>query len=278
MRSIWSGAISLSLLNVPVKLGSSSKDNTLGLHMVRRSDGSRVKFTRTAEADGKEVGWDEIVKGYEAADGSLVLLEKTDFQAAYGEKNRVAELLMFTDAANVPPMAVKSAYWVAPALSGAKTYALLAGALQAAGKVAILTFAMRERVSVAVLRACDGYLALEALEWDADMVRPDFAAPPDTATQDERELAATLIASMTAKYDHAAQADASAEAVMTVIQGKIERGEVIAGPPRPDNAGAPMDLMATLTAAVAAQKAATAPAKPAAAPKRRATTPKKAAA
>lgn len=275
MRSIWSGAISLSLLNVPVKLGSTTQDNHLGLRMVRKSDGSRVKFTRVSEADGKEVPWDEIAKGYDAPDGSLVILEKSDFTEAYGEKNRVASLLMFTDAANVPAVAAKSAYWVQPDKGGEKTYALLAHTLRASGKVAILTFAMRERESVAVLRAHDGYLSLEALEWDADLIRPDFAAPANTATKGEQELALNLVETMTGQYDHTTQTDRSTEAVMAVIQGKIERGEVRAPAPRPDDATTgPQDLMATLQAAVEAQKAQKAGAPAVAettAPKRRAT-------
>jgi DNA end-binding protein Ku len=275
LRSIWSGAISLSLLNVPVKLGSATQDNHLGLRMVRKSDGSRIKFTRVSETDGKEVPWHEIVKGYDAPDGSLVLLEKKDFQEAYGEKNRVAKLIMFADAADVPPMAARSAYWVQADKGGEKTYALLASALQATGKVAILAFAMREREAMAVLRPVDGYLSLEALEWDADLLRPDFAAPANTATAAEQELALTLIETMSGKYDHAAQTDSSAEAVMAVIQGKIERGEVRPAPAAPNAATGPADLMAVLQAAVAAKKA-EAPAEPAPTARKRATPARKA--
>jgi DNA end-binding protein Ku len=274
VRSIWTGAISLSLLNIPVKLGSASKDNSLGLRQVRASDGSQIRYRRVAEADlsGPEVPWHEIVKGYDAPDGSLVLLEKSDFQEAYGEKNRVARLLMFTDASNIPPMAVKSVYWVQPEKGGEKPYALLASALQAAGKVAVISFAMRERVAVAVLRPQDGYLSLEALEWNADLLRPDFAAPADTSTEAERGLAAQMIESMSGKYDHSAQADTSTEALMAVIQGKIERGDVRSPAPRPDNVGAPQNLEEILRASVEAAKPKAEPARTA---KR---TPRKAAA
>jgi DNA end-binding protein Ku len=264
VKSIWSGSISLSLLNMPVKLGTATQDAGLELHQVRKSDGSRIKYRRVAEADGPdgaEVPYHEVVKGYTAPDGSLVTLDQRDFKSAYGEKNRQAELVMFTDSANVPPMAVKSAYWVQPDKGGEKTYALLAGALQQTGKVAIVRYAMRDREAMAVLRPHDGYLSLETLEWDSGLVRPDFAAPAMSASQDEQNLALRLIESMDGKYDHAAQTDKSSEAVMTIIQGKIERGEVKAPAPRPDNAGAPADLTATLLASVAAQKKAKAPAR-----------------
>lgn len=260
MRSTWSGSITLSLLNMPVKLGSTTKDNSLGLHMVRATDGSKIRFTRVAEADGKEVPWGATAKGYDAPDGSLVILDNKDFEAAYGSKNRVANVLMFTDASNIPPMAAKTSYWVQPDIGGEKTYALLAQALQATGKVAVLTFAMRERVSVAVLRPHDGYLSLESLQWDSDLIKPDFAAPPQTATEAEQELALKLIEQMTAKYDHATQVDESAEALRAVIQHKIEAGHVLK--PATSDApkqGMPQDLAASLQAAVDAQKGKTQP-------------------
>lgn len=255
MRSLWTGAVSLSLLNVPVKLGSSSKDNSLGLHMVRKSDGSPIKFKRVAEADGAEVSWGDIAKGYDSPDGSLVILDKDDFDRAYGDKNRTAQVLMFADAADIPPMAVKASYWMQPEKGGEKTYALLASALQSTGKVAVLTFAMRERESVAVMRAHDGYLALETLEWESDLVKPDFAAPPQTATEAEQDLALKLIGQMSGTYDHSAQTDKSTEAVMAVIQAKIETGQTVK-PVRGEKAeaAAPVDLMAALTAAVSEKK------------------------
>lgn len=256
MKSQWTGAISLSLINLPVKVGSATKDNHLGLHMVRKSDGSRIRFTRVAEVDGKEVPWHETAKGYDAPDGSMVILDSEDFTQAYGPKKRVAEVLMFTDAGNIPPMAVKSAYWVQPDKGGDKTYALLAHVLQQSGKVAVLSFAMRDREAVAVLRPHDGYLSLETLEWDADLLRPDFPAPADTATEADHKLALQMIKSMEGKYDHSAQTDKSSEAVMTVIQGKIERGQVIQPPADPDapKRGMPANLTAALQASVDAHQ------------------------
>jgi DNA end-binding protein Ku len=255
MRSTWTGAIQFGPLTVPVKLGSSVKENKLDLHMVRDTDGSPIRFTRVAEGDGKEVEWDHVAKGYDAPDGSLVVLKKPDFEAAFGPKNRVATVLMFTDAANIPPMANATNYWIQPNTGGEKSYALLAAELQRQGKVGVISFAMRERVAVAVLRPHDGYLSLEKLEWDADLIKPDFTAPVNNGTEQEQELTKQLIEIATDKYDHTAQEDPSRAALAAVIQGKIERGEVIAAPPRPDNVGAPADLTAQLQAAVAAQKA-----------------------
>lgn len=263
MKSNWTGSFRFSLINLPVKLGSSSKNNSaLDLHMVRKDDGSAIKFTRVAEADGKEVPWSEIVKGYTAPDGSLVTLDRNDFEQAYGPKNREGEIALFTDAANIPPMSVKTSYWVQPDTGGEKTYALLASALQETGKVAVLTFAMRERVSVAVLRPYDGYLALEVLEWDTDMVRPDFPVPVQSSSEAEQRLAVTLIDEMTQKYDHGKAHDTSTDAVMAIVQAKIETGQVIVPPAKPKGTPGrmPADLTAALQASVDAHRTVPVPA------------------
>ena len=256
MRSLWSGSITLSFLNMPVKLGSTTAKDELGLHLVDKRDGARIKFARTNAATGEEVEWGDIAKGYDSPDGGLVVLDKQDFEQAYGEKNRVAEILMFTEPSNIPPLAVKSASWVQPAVGGEKAYALLAQAIQETGKVAVLSFAMRDRQRVGVLRAHDGYLSLEQLEWASDMIKPDFAAPVNTASTEETSLAHKLIDSLTMKYDHAGSVDKSTEAVQQVIQGKIERGEVMARPASDSvvQGAPPQDLMASLQAAVEAQK------------------------
>lgn len=271
MRSIWTGAVQFGPLTVPIKLGSAVKENKLDLHMVRDTDGSPIRFTRVAEGDGKEVEWDHVAKGYTAPDGSLVILKKPDFEAAFGPKNRVATVLMFTDAGNVPPMATATSYWIQPNTGGEKSYALLAAELQRQGKVGIISFAMRERVNVAVLRPHDGFLSMEKLEWEADLIKPDFTVPVHSGTEQEQDLTRQLVEIATDKYDHNAQEDPSRAALATVIQGKIERGEVIAAPARPDNVGVPADLTAQLMAAVQAQKA-KAPAKVTEAPKKARTT------
>lgn len=260
-RSNWKGSISLSLINVPVKLGSTSKDSHLGLHQVDKRDGSRIKYVKTNEATGKEVEWANISKGYDSPDGSVVMLDDADMKNVYGPSSRVAEIMMFTDNENVPPLAIRSSAWVQPDTGGERTYALLASVMQETGKVAVLKYKMRDRESVAVLRAQDGYLALETLEWDSDIITPDFSAPADTSADNDRALAKDLIESMTGKYDHSLQVDPAGEALQEVIKAKLERGEVITRPPTAEApAGMPADFTSVLQAAVAAKKAEDAPA------------------
>ena len=286
MRSIWSGSISLSFLNVPVSLGSTTHDSGPELHQVRRQDGSRIRYRRYAEADGPdgpEVPYIDVVRGYVAPDGPLVTLTPGEMRQKH---DKTVSIVTFTSADGIPPLASRPAYWVEPDRkqpNAAKAYALLADSLQASGKVAIVKFAMRDSVAVAVLRPVDGYLAVEPLEFAANLVKPDFAAPENTATEAERKLMLQVIDSMSGEYDHAAQADQSAETTMALIQSKIERGDVRETPlsPARADAGAPQDFTAVLQAAVEAQKAkapAKAPAKAATPAPRRRTAARKVAA
>lgn len=234
MKSAWSGAFDLGGFSVPVKLGASVKDNGLNMRQVRLKDGARIQYLRHAEGETEEVPWEEIGKGYDAPDGSLVIMDDDEQKAVYGEKNRVAQVVKFTDASQVPPMSVKSAYWVMPDVNGGRGYAMLAAALSELGKVAIIEFAMRQKMVMGVLRSFDGYLALESLEWDRDMIKPDFAAPVNMASDQEMDLARQLVASMSGKYDHEAQVDTSTEAMMAAIQKKIDTGQAITPPPAVD--------------------------------------------
>jgi DNA end-binding protein Ku len=236
-----------------MKLGSSVKANK-GLRQVRVKDGAKIEYLRHAQGETEEVPWDQIGKGYDAPDGSLVVMTDDEQKAVYGEKNRVAKVLMFTDASHVPPMAAKTCYWVQPDTGGEKVYALLASSLQATGKVAVIEFAMRQKMEIAVLRPLDGFLALESLEWDADLIRPDFNAPADVATEQEHELARNLIQDMSGKYDHSEQRDVSREAMMAAIQAKLDTGQVLRPASVQGSGPAPLDLTAQLQAAVEAQK------------------------
>ena len=230
MKSAWSGVFDLGGLSVPVKLGASVKDNGLNMRQVRLSDGARIQYTRHAEGETEEVPWVEIGKGYDAPDGSLVIMDEDEQKAVYGDKNRVARIVKFTDPSQVPPMSVKSAYWVMPDVNGARGYAVMAEVLRELGKVAIIEYAMRQKMVTAVLRSIDGYLALESLEWDRDMIKPDFAAPVNTATEQEMDLTRQLVTAMAGKYDHAAQVDTSSADMMAAIQKKIDTGQTVTPP------------------------------------------------
>ena len=266
--SVWNGSLSISLLNVPVKLVPGQGSGDIELHQYRESDASRIKFKRYAEADGPdgaEVKWGDIPKGYEAGDGSIVLLDDDDIKAAYGETNKVGDILMFTHIDRVPRMAAAKSYLIKPNVGGERTYSLLVAAMQAAGKVAVLRYAMRERFNLAMIYVKDNYLVLEQLLWTDDVRKPDFAVPENSWSDAEVKQAVELIDSMTDDFDYSGYHDDAQKRLSEVVQAKIVGGKATA-PTRPavdKNAGQFANIMDGIAASLAAAKAAK-PAVPAA--------------
>lgn len=262
MRSVWTGTLGFGMLVMPVKLGTVvSKEENL-LHRVRRCDGSRIRQPYVAEADGKPVEFSDTVMGYETGDGRVVLVEESDFDLAYGEKNRNAKILAFTPAGALPRTAHETSYYVQPGAGGERAYELLAAAMRRSGKAGVVSVAIRQREAMALLYATDdGYLVLERLQWAANVKKPDFAAPATGITENDIELAENLVGLMSGTFNWPALADTSAQALADVIQAKAETGQVV-GTPAAKPAGsvtAPADLEDTLRASVAAAKAALAP-------------------
>lgn len=265
MRSIWKGVLSAGLVNIPVRLGNALADVELELHRYRTSDGSRMRMMRVAEADGKPLDWDQTSSGFEAPDGSLVLLGDEDFEAAYGEKNRVIRVMQFAEAYEIPRAAAGNLYYIQPDTGGAEAYAVLAAALALRDKVAVVQFALRDRIALGAIRAEDGYLVLERMRWAAELKSPDFAAPQ--IPQDSLALARAaddLLVSMSREFRWEDYTDTSKEALMQVIQDKLAKTPK----PRPAAEPAPVssgvdDLMATLQASVEAARKAREPQPPA---------------
>jgi DNA end-binding protein Ku len=261
---MWDGTLGLGAAVVlPVKLSTVVSDDSAELHRYRKSDGSRIRMKRVAEADGASVEYADTQPGYELPDGTVVLLSEDDLRQAFGEKTRAAKILQFTAPDQLPRTAAGTSYYVQPGTNGDQPYALLAEVMKRTGKVAVVSLAIRKREVLAMLYTTgDGYLILERLNWAADVKKPDFAAPNVKLTAAELDLGENLVTQLSGPFNWAAHTDTSEERLAEVIQAKAETGQVLGVPAaRPENAvtsGA--DLMAALTASVEQAKAANAPA------------------
>src|ERR1700740_42484 len=136
-RALWKGAISFGLVHIPVELYSAVQEHDLDLTMLDRRDFSPVGFKRYNKNTGKEVAWDNIVKGYEYEDNEYVVLTDEDLRRANVEATQTVDIEAFVDAADVPLTYYEQPYYLAPARGGAKVYALLRETLRKAGKIAI---------------------------------------------------------------------------------------------------------------------------------------------
>ena len=139
MRSIWTGSISFGLVNIPIKMysGSESHDG-LDLHMLHREDHSPVRYARICRRDGKEIPYDDIVKGYEYQDGDYVELTKDDFKRADAKKTKALEIRQFVDESEIDSRYYDKPYYLEPAKGADRAYAVLREALSSSGKLALV--------------------------------------------------------------------------------------------------------------------------------------------
>jgi len=256
MRSIWKGVISFGLVSIPVKLYSATEERDVAFHQVRRSDGSRIRYRRVAAADGEEVAYADIAKGFELPDGETVVLTDEDFANLPLSTSRAIDVLEFVPLEQVDPIYFAKSYYVEPDRSGAKPYVLLRDALAESGRVALVKIALRQREQLATLRVRDGVFVLETMIWPDEVRAPDFPFLDDDVAVRSQELAmaSSLIDTLAADFDPTKYADGYREALQAVIDAKIAGHEVVAPASEPA-AGEPAgDLMAALRASIAAAR------------------------
>lgn len=256
MRAIWKGAVSFGLVTIPVKLYSATEEKDVAFHQVRRTDGSRIKYKRVAAADGEEVPYGDIAKGYELPSGDTVVLTDEDFKDLPLTTSRAIDVLQFVPLEEVDPIYFAKSYYLEPEKMGAKPYVLLREALERSGKVAIVKVALRNREALATLRVRDGVFVLETMLWPDEVRKPDFAFLDDDVEVREQELtmAGSLIETMSGDFDPSQFRDEYREALEKVIEAKVAGREVVAPKVEQPSAGSVVDLMAALRASVEAAK------------------------
>lgn len=256
-RAIWSGSISFGLVNIPVKLHSAVSRRTVHFNQLDAKTRSRVRQKRVSAEDGSEVPYEQIVKGYELAGGSYVVVSDDELAALDPKAMRTIDIEEFVDLVDIDPVFYDAAYYLVPDRS-AKPYALLTRALEDTGKVGIARFVMRTKQYLAAIRPQGGHLVLSTMVY-ADEVN-DPAEIPELAESAgvelaERELrmAEQLIESLSTDFEPDKFHDTYREAVLELIERKAAGEEVVAAAAaaEPDRV---VDLMSALEASVAAAK------------------------
>jgi DNA end-binding protein Ku len=256
MRSIWKGAISFGLVSIPVRLYSATEERDVAFHQVRRSDGSRIRYKRVSAADGEEVPFSEIAKGYELADGETVVLTDEDFANLPLSTSRAIEVLEFVPLNQVDPIYFAKSYYLEPDKMAAKPYVLLRDALESSGRVALVKIALRQREQLATLRVRDGIFVLETMLWPDEVRTPEFQFLQESVEVRPQELAmaGSLIETLAGDFDPTKFGDEYRAALLQVIDAKIAGKEIVAAPEE-EKAAPAGDLMAALKASIEAARA-----------------------
>jgi DNA end-binding protein Ku len=256
-RPLWSGSISFGLVNVPVRLVSATASKDVRFHQLHDEDGARIQQKRVCSADGGEVSYDHIVKGYELGPGRYVVVQPEELAALDPEATHTIDLEEFVDLDEIDPVYFEKAYYLLPDRNAEKPYSLLVAAMAGSNKVGLGRFVMRTKQYLAALRAKEGALLLSTMLF-ADEVVPvaDLEGLPDGATPlSDREIAMAeqLVASLTAPFEPAKYTDTYRQHVLELIEAKAEGHEVATVAPLTPAAPV-IDLMAALEASLAAAK------------------------
>jgi DNA end-binding protein Ku len=258
-RAIWSGSISFGLLNVPVKLYSAVSKQTVRFKELREGDGARIRHKRVAETDGKEVPYDNIVKGYEYAPDQYVVLTKEELAELDPKKTRAIEIQDFVDLDDIDPIYFEQPYYLGPDKGAARAYALLVQAMKDSRKVAIARFVLRNKEHLAAIRPMDDVLTLATMRFHDEVTSPNDLdgevfeeEKPKKPDQREVEMAKQLIESLTSDFKADRYRDEYREELLDLLERKAAGKEVVSAPteePKPTKAP---DLMAALEESLAA--------------------------
>jgi DNA end-binding protein Ku len=225
MRAIWKGSITFGLVTIPVALHNATKYEDLKFRLLRKSDMSPINYKRVAEVDGKEVPWDEIVKGYEYEKGKFVVITDEDFKRVDIEAAETIEIMDFVALDDINPIFFHKPYYLEPQKGGTGAYALLRDVLAKTDKTGIAKVVIRTRQHLAAVKANDRMLVLELMHFADELVSPEgLKVPVAKLGKREEDMATTLVNQMTERWDPKRYTDDYKSNLMKVIDAKVEAG------------------------------------------------------
>jgi DNA end-binding protein Ku len=256
---MWNGSISFGLVTIPVALYPATSRDELTFRLLRKSDQSPVNYKRVAEADGKVVPWEEIVKGYEYEKGKFVILKAEDFKRVDLEAAaQTIDIMDFVAEEEINPMYFQKPYYLEPQKGGDKAYALLREALHESGKIGVAKVVIRTREHLAGVKAQGNAIILEIMHFSDELVDADSLKFPKGTQAKPREIgmARKLIDGMTTKWDPGKYEDEYKTQLMAMIEEKVKHPDrkyaSTKVPKRPSNV---IDLMSVLEESLSHTKA-----------------------
>lgn len=262
MRSIWKGAISFGLVNIPVSLYSAEESNDLKFNLIDKRDESKIKYQRINEKTGEEVSYDNIVKAYEFDDGDYVIMTDEDFEKADVEATKTVDIETFIKRDELNFMYLEKPYFIAPTKGGEKPYVLLREAMEKTEKIGIARVVIRTKAYLAAIYSSDNILVLNLIRFHDELRSSEELKIPATVklSKKEMDLAESLIDGMTATWKPEDYEDEYKDAVMKRIEakskkkGKIEEAEEVEE--KEAESGKVVDIMDLLKKSVEAKKSA----------------------
>lgn len=255
MRAIWNGAIGFGLVNIPVKLYSATETSALDLDMLDKKDFSNIRFKRVNEKTGKEVAWENIVKGYKMEDRYIVL-EPEDFAAVSPEKSKILSVKQFVKEEEIDPAYFETPYFLEPQKNGEEAYKLLLKALIKTKMAGIGSFILREKEILGLVRPFENKILMvnrmrfpQEIRSYEDLRMPSAKAPKT----EELDMAESLIKQLATEFTPEKFKDTYHDDLMKIIEQKA-KGKKTKAIEEEQPESAPSDLMAQLKASLESGK------------------------
>lgn len=255
MRAIWNGSIGFGLVNIPVKLYSATETSALDLDMLDKKDFSNIRFKRVNEKTGKEVAWENIVKGYKMEDRYIVL-DPEDFAAVSPEKSKILSVKQFVKEEEIDPAYFETPYFLEPQKNGEAAYKLLLKALIKTKMAGIGTFILREKEILGLVRPFENKILMvnrmrfpQEIRSYEDLKMPSAKAPKT----EELDMAESLIKQLATEFTPEKFKDTYHDDLMKIIEQKA-KGKKTKAIEEKQPESAPSDLMAQLKASLESGK------------------------
>ncbi len=232
MRSIWKGSVSFGLVSVPVKLYSATEDHDVKFHQVHAEDGGRIRYKRVCELDGKTIEYADIAKAYESDDGRTIILTDEDFAQMPVSSSREIEVSSFVPADQIDPLLYDKSYYLEPATKSTKAYKLLCETLEKTDRIAVVSFALRQKSRLAALRVRDGVLVVQTLLWPDEVRAAEFPSLDEDVSIKPAELkmAGMLVESFADDFRPEEYVDEYRVEMQQLIDAKLEGEEAFPTP------------------------------------------------
>jgi len=255
-RSIWKGSLAFGLVNIPIELYSATRDHRPKFRLLHAKDESPVRYERVCQTEGKPVGWEDLVKGYEYSKGQFVVITKDDFKTAALEKTKTIDILDFVDPTDIDERYFETPYYLQPAKGADRSYALLREALRDSGKLGIAKIILRDAQHLAAVEAIRDALVLTMMRFSDELADlEDFRFPRAEGIRPaELKMAKQLIDSLSAEWKPDKYTDEYRDNLMKVIQGKLKGRQPKLKERETAQSADVVDLMARLRASLESKR------------------------
>lgn len=222
MRPVWKGWMSFGLIHIPVNLYSGTKQQELKFHLLHKKDKSPIRYARICKKDGKEIPWDEIVKGYTLESGDVVILTEADFEKANLERVKSIQILDFVQTDEIPTSYYKKPYILEPQKGAGKAYILLRDALSKTKKVGLCKFVLRNREHLGAILVEGDLILLNQMRFANELIqKPELKIPKkEKISKKEVEMAIKLIDHLTEDFEPKQYKDEYRKEILSVIKKK----------------------------------------------------------